>query len=85
MKHLSFLATDTSSLRALDRYEGVALHILAYLLCNVAKDVYNEQVCTTTAKYTLHEAFPYVWNALLARLITDDVLHPAQHAVSTSE
>lgn len=82
---LIFFATIFLSLRALKLSEGVAVRTLLNLLSEHAKDAYDAQVNPCTDTSSLQAPWPYVVNALLARFLTDDVLHVTLHAVSRGD
>lgn len=77
VKLLSFFSTVTSSLRALNKLEGVTVHFLAYLLSENAKYEYDAQINPGTETSPLQAPWPYVVHALIARFLTYNVLQVA--------
>lgn len=58
---------------------------MAYLLAEDSKDAYDGQVNPSTSRLPLQATLPYLVHALLARLLTDDMLNVAHHAVIHAE
>lgn len=85
VKFLNFLAIVISSWRAMNKSGGVTVRVLANLLAEDGKDEYDAQEHSVTATSPLQATCPYLLYALLARFLTDAVLHVAHHALITSK
>lgn len=68
-------------MEALGKSKGVVVRILAYLLSEDAKDAYQAQIVPGTRTQALETTWRYVIQALVRRLLTDDVLQTAQDEV----
>lgn len=60
-------------LEAIGNYEGVAVRILSYFLTEDAKYVLHAQMSPDTRIQGMETTLTNVFNALIRRLITDDV------------
>lgn len=85
MKRVRFLSTVTSLFRALDKSETVDVPVFTYLLSEDAKDAYEVQVNSGTVTSPLQAMWPYAVHALLARFLTEHVLHVSYHTISCGE
>lgn len=85
VKIVSFLTTVTSSLRPLHKSKGAAVAGLAYIISGNLKVAYHAHVNRETATSPLKWTGPYLLHALLARFLTEGVLHATHHAVSLTE